>query len=97
MSHVVLDDDGEYVGELTDVRCPRCGRDVVYNGNYFCRAWTYPFDGGQGTCDWALGNVDVDDPDEPAPTADDLRTWESLKTNYVRLREFLALHPGEEP
>jgi hypothetical protein len=34
------------------VTCPTCGGQVVYNGNYFCENWTYPYEGVG--CDWVL-------------------------------------------
>jgi hypothetical protein len=93
VTQLVLDEDGEIVGELTDVQCPTCDRDVVYNGNYFCRAWTYPFTGEPGTCDWALSHDDeTGEPIGPVDRA----VWELLKVRYGPLREFLAEHPEED-
>lgn len=41
-------------GWSTDARCPRCGREVVYNGNYFCE------DFDAGGCRWALEHPATD-------------------------------------
>lgn len=38
--------------QLTDVRCPRCGSPITYNGNYYCQAWGWR--GLSVTCNWAL-------------------------------------------
>jgi hypothetical protein len=43
-----------------DEKCPSCGKQVLYNGNYFCEDWGYTSsdDGTRrlGPCDWALGH-----------------------------------------
>lgn len=41
-------------GWSTAARCPRCGRQVVYNGNYFCE--DFDVDG----CRWALEHPATD-------------------------------------
>lgn len=39
----------------TGQACPRCGAEIVYNGNYFCSEWKLADEHGYpGTCDWAL-------------------------------------------
>lgn len=46
-------------GWHTGIRCPRCQvREIIYNGNYFCRGFTWekPIE-----CEWALP-ADDDDP-----------------------------------
>lgn len=45
-------------GRSTGVSCPKCGAaPVVYNGNYFCDNWTFPFSSADiGECDWALAH-----------------------------------------
>lgn len=87
-------------GDPTGVSCPRCGAEVRYNGNYFCSYWVYRGEPPRALdsyeCDWALGNVDVNDPDEPAPTPTDLRVWAELRRRYRRLREYLDRNPEED-
>ncbi len=37
--------------------CPKCGAEIVYNGNYFCSEFVIPAldgDGSPATCDWAM-------------------------------------------
>jgi hypothetical protein len=34
----------------TNETCPKCGLEVVYNGNYFCTDWGL----NDADCDWAL-------------------------------------------
>lgn len=56
------------------VRCPKCGSEIVYNGNYFCSRWEYPYTGDG--CDWALSHNDRNG--EPIG-ARDKRVWEEIK------------------
>lgn len=93
MSQLALDEDGEVVGELTHVSCPRCGAEIVYNGNYFCRLWAYPFTGGPDECDWALSHDDATG--DPVGDVDRL-TWRQLCASYAPLREYLLQHPEED-
>jgi hypothetical protein len=45
------------VGRDTGITCPVCGAaPVVYNGNYFCDNWSFPFSSAEGECDWALAH-----------------------------------------
>lgn len=42
-------------GWHTGIRCPRCcEREIVYNGNYFCRGLTFD----NPSCGWALPHTD---------------------------------------
>ena len=43
-------------GDLTPEKCPECGGNIVYNGNYFCEFWGHVYKGERcgGPCDWAL-------------------------------------------
>lgn len=46
-------------GKPTEEKCPKCGRVILYNGNYFCEHWTSYYDGSPvnreaGECDWVL-------------------------------------------
>ena len=44
-------------GSFVGITCPVCGEaPVVYNGNYFCDNWTFPYVAGEGLCDWALAH-----------------------------------------
>lgn len=83
--------DGNY-GDPTGVACPRCGAEVVYNGNYFCERWVYAYDGHEDDCDWALSHDDA----TGAPVGDeDRQVWAQLRLRYPKLREYLELHPEE--
>lgn len=92
---------GDY-GHPTGVRCPRagCGGEVVYNGNYFCEHWVWRGDPARdlerGECDWALGNVDPTDPDEPTPTWHDRRVWAKLRRTYPPLVAYPRRHHEED-
>lgn len=44
----------ENVGKETKEKCPKCGRKVLYNGNYFCEEWTNENPVPEGECDWIL-------------------------------------------
>jgi hypothetical protein len=44
----------ENYGEPTSEKCPKCGGQILSNGNLFCENWTYPYEGVEDTCDWAL-------------------------------------------
>jgi hypothetical protein len=84
--------DGIYADQ-TGVACPRCGAEVVYNGNYFCERWTYPYAGGEDECDWALSHDD--ETGEPV-TDEDRQVWAQIRLSYPRLREYLEQHPEED-
>lgn len=47
--------------DRTSQTCPKCGAEIVYSGNYFCEDWTYPYEGAEGTCDWAMGESAEDE------------------------------------
>jgi hypothetical protein len=44
--------------QRTGQSCPKCGAEIVYNGNYFCSEYTIPevygLDMSPATCDWAM-------------------------------------------
>ena len=54
-------------GWVTEASCPRCGSQVVYNGNYFCENWSYD-------CAWALPH--------PARSAADRRVCDVVGVDY---------------
>lgn len=58
-------DDGTYVPEAGP--CPRCGGEIVYNGNYFCGSY------GRG-CNWALAH--------PATKVKDKAVCDALGIGY---------------
>jgi hypothetical protein len=47
-------------GDPVGLSCPKegCPGEIVYNGNYFCSLWTYPFKRLPGSCNWALSHND---------------------------------------
>jgi hypothetical protein len=62
-------------GSLVGIDCPKCGAaPVVYNGNYFCDNWTFPFSSADGECDWALAH--------PATTKRDQAICDLLGIDY---------------
>lgn len=62
-------------GTTTAITCPECGAaPVVYNGNYFCDNWTFPFSGADGECDWALAH--------PATTKRDREICDLIGIDY---------------
>jgi hypothetical protein len=45
--------------QRTGQPCPKCGAEIVYNGNYFCSEYTMPevyapMLMSPATCDWAM-------------------------------------------
>lgn len=47
-------------GYQVGLPCPwaKCPGEIVYNGNYFCSLWSYPYTSGPGNCNWALSHND---------------------------------------
>jgi hypothetical protein len=44
-------------GTTAAITCPACEQAwVVYNGNYFCDNWAFPYSGADGECEWALAH-----------------------------------------
>jgi hypothetical protein len=88
-------------GDPTGVRCPRCGGEVIYNGNYFCEYWVWrgqpPRALENGECEWVLGSTDSDwlEPGEVVDPVDQ-RVWDELRQRYQRLREYLQRNPEED-
>lgn len=100
MSRHVTTLDGDH-GDPTGVRCPRCGGEVVYNGNYSCRWWVYrghpPRALDRHECDWALGPTDDDILDEgEVVTDEDRAVWAELRRVYRPLIEY-ERRTWEEP
>jgi hypothetical protein len=67
-------------GWFTGVLCPKCGCDVVYNGNYFCVRWGY-------ACGWALSHDD----DDGTPDKADLPTWFAIHETELQRKRHLPL------
>ncbi len=60
---------GEFnTGYATTEKCPDCGKQIVYNGNYFCIDWgsNSATDGSRmgGPCNWALPHPVVEPRDK---------------------------------
>lgn len=86
-------------GDPTGVRCPRCGGEVIYNGNYFCEYWAWrgrpPRELERWECDWALGPTDDDLLDEgEVVTDEDRRVWRALCRTYAPLIEYRRRERG---
>jgi len=64
------------------VPCPKCGAEIVYNGNYFCSNWQYPLLDDTG-CDWALSNNDNGKP----VGRRDKEVWSKIQTSDFFLKE----------
>jgi hypothetical protein len=41
---------------FTGQKCPKCGEQIVYDGNYRCEGYD------EGWCDWGMADVGEDDP-----------------------------------
>lgn len=64
-------DDG---GWYTEVKCPRCGSTVIYNGNYFCVNWNC-------SCRWALPH--------PAKKPEDKAVIDKLfDLGYIKTKDY---------
>lgn len=59
------------------IYCPKCDHPVVYNGNYFCSQWSYPYDGVYG-CDWALSHGEDGEPTNRA----DRKLWKDIQATH---------------
>jgi hypothetical protein len=50
----------------TGQKCPKCGQEIVYNGNYFCSGYIISGldsafgDDEEATCDWAMSEEESD-------------------------------------
>jgi predicted amidophosphoribosyltransferase len=64
---------------VPDVYCPKCGAQVVYNGNYFCQRFEYPLT--KEGCNWALSHNNRNG--DPISKVDK-RIWEEIQASWVK-------------